>query len=159
LPFLQDAIGWAHGRVGAGKIAAFGVDTLTAWARGIYGDRPADAYLRNTYPDVSRSVIWPNALRSSMSVNGGAFLVEMGAVRLADRPMVTEAHPRVCYYAMTRNPLARGGASLVALGRWLTGQLGLGTQQPWIPSTDHEVDAALALLATVASVKSSAGVG
>ena len=70
-----------------------GVDTLTCWATGHNGWRPADRWLRQRYDCVQNSVVAPNSLYGAMSLSGMALLV---TVRQAFPDLfVTETHPKV----------------------------------------------------------------
>jgi hypothetical protein len=83
-----------------GLVLAIGIDTLTCWSTGRSGWRPADRWLRMKYPEVQRSVISPNNLRGSMSLNGMAVL---SFIR-NEKPniLITETHPKVLYYSLIR---------------------------------------------------------
>lgn len=92
---VEDAIHW----FGNSKPLGLGVDTLTAWSSGRSGWRPADIWLRAQYPFVLSSVINPNGLYSSMTVNG------MLLVSVFRSPwpelLVSETHPVVMQYALS----------------------------------------------------------
>jgi hypothetical protein len=92
---VEDAIHW----FGDSKPLGFGVDTLTAWSSGRSGWRPADIWLRARYPFVLSSVISPNGLYSSMTVNG-MLLVSVFRSQWPEL-LVSETHPVVMQYALS----------------------------------------------------------
>jgi hypothetical protein len=112
---------------------AFGVDTLTAWSTGRSGDRPADRWLRQTYPQAESSVMSPNELRGAMCVNGMAVVWHFR--NLWPNLLVSETHPKILYYAIAHQlyrdtPLAQRTA---ALTQWLglSGNLAIGNDHEW----------------------------
>ncbi len=56
---------------------AIGIDTLTCWSTGPGGWRPADRWLRESYPIVRNSVVTPNGLFGSMGLNGASVLLTL----------------------------------------------------------------------------------
>ncbi|MGJ8678471.1 MAG: DUF429 domain-containing protein [Akkermansiaceae bacterium] len=82
-----------------GKIAGIGIDTLTAWATGHSGWRPADLELRERYPEVQSSVVSSNSMHGAMSLNGAAFIHSVRSGKPASP--ITETHPKVLVYALT----------------------------------------------------------
>jgi len=83
-------------------VLGVGIDTLTYWSVASNGARSADNTLRCKYPDVKGSVIWPNALRSAMSING---MFVLRRLREQCPPVyVTETHPKVLYRALSGKP-------------------------------------------------------
>ena len=56
---VKDAIAWFSQFSNA---VGIGIDTLTKWATGTSGWRPADLWLRTKYPDAASSVVSPNSL-------------------------------------------------------------------------------------------------
>ena len=86
---------------------ALGIDTLTAWSTGTCGWRPADDWLRRQYanqPRVALSVVSPNGLFGSMGLNGMAIAIECR--RHWPKLFITETHPKVLYYALTKKGLS-----------------------------------------------------
>ncbi|WP_193161212.1 DUF429 domain-containing protein [Microbulbifer hainanensis] len=80
-------------------LKAVGIDTFTCWSTGESGWRPADRWLRQSYPTVTHSIASPNSLYGSMGINGMAVLV---ALRTRNKELaVTETHPKVLFHALT----------------------------------------------------------
>jgi hypothetical protein len=139
--------------IGAGALVATGLDTLTAWSLESSGWRQADCWLREQYPDVKNSVASPNSLFGVMSISG-SLLLHWLAQRQGGGGMITEAHPKVCYYAMRRavHPWAKHAKpGQHAEGwQWLEQELGIDvpdsvkTKKP-----DHEFDALMGCLAAL----------
>jgi len=108
----------------AGVPIGIGIDTLTAWSTGEAGWRPADLYLRRSYPRVKDSVMAPNGLRGSMITNGllvARHVRERGRREGVD-VVLSEAHPKVLYYASTGRLYDYDGNSVsmdAALSGWL----------------------------------------
>ena len=82
------------------NIIGLGVDTLSCWSTGNGGWRPADKWLRKKYPEVKNSIIPPNFLSGSMSINGMSVLIE--AANISNGITLSETHPKVLYYALTK---------------------------------------------------------
>ncbi|MBA4159177.1 MAG: DUF429 domain-containing protein [Gemmatimonadetes bacterium] len=146
---LRDAVAWLKDTCCDGRIVAAGVDTLTEWNSGPGGWRPADKRLKERYREVANQILAPNSLAGSMAVNGAAFLRLLRSRFRADSILVTEAHPKVCVFALTRRKYiwAEERASLEA---WLLDQLGINVP-PEIPfgEKDHCFDAGMAVLAAL----------
>ncbi len=83
----------------AQEILAVGVDTLTCWCTGSCGWRPADHWLKASYPKAQLSVASQNSLYGAMAVNGMSVLIE--ARKQVPELIVSETHPKVLYYALT----------------------------------------------------------
>ena len=66
---VKDVIDWCSQFNDA---VGIGIDTLTKWATGKSGWRPADLWLRAKYPGVAFSIASPNSLYGSMTVGGMA---------------------------------------------------------------------------------------
>lgn len=145
---LGDAIAWVGAACQGGRIVAAGADTLTEWNSGWSGWRPADRWLQQTYPLVFPKIIAPGGLRGAMIMNGAAFLTLLAPRFRADDTMVTEAHPKVAYYALTgRTPSwesARG-----EMAAWLVRELGLTSVLGLNAPADHCFDAGMAALAAL----------
>ena len=148
---VGDAVSLVRSNCAEARILALGLDTLTEWSAGLSGWRPADRWLRQMYPSVASSVISPNYISGSMAVNGAAFLVLLSERLRADGTMVTEAHPKVCFFAQTgerHNWKDHKDAMIM----WLMGELGLGSQTIAFGGEDHCFDAAIAALAALRGV-------
>lgn len=147
-PCLADAVAWVEGRCGARRIVAAGVDTLTEWSSGLSGWRAADLWLRREYPEVTGSIIAPAALRGGMVVSGAGFLLLLADRFNADRTAVTEAHPKVAYFALTRRRDAweheREG-----MAAWLAAELTVALPGGFGDGEDHVFDAAVGALAAL----------
>ena len=83
-------------------VFGMGIDTLAYWCGASNGAREADRWLGSRYDGIMSSVIWPNALRSAMSINGMFVLRELR--RNCPSLYVTETHPKVLYYALSETP-------------------------------------------------------
>lgn len=86
---------------GAEPLLGLGIDTLTLWSTGKSGWRPADLELRKRYKGVRNSVLPPNFLSGAMSLNG--MMVMLSLRREFPDLTVSEAHPKVLYFARTRS--------------------------------------------------------
>ena len=148
---LRDAVAWVNDTCRDGRIVAAGIDTLTEWNSGAGGWRRADFWLRRTYPSMAKSVVAPNSIYGSMVMNGAAFLTLLAPRFRSDGTMITEAHPKVCYFAMTRKKHAwlDDKSDMTA---WLLKELGIGAPASGFGSEDHCFDAGLALLAALRGI-------
>ena len=145
---LDDVLGWVDGACEGGRIVAAGVDTLTEWNAGWSGFRPADLWLRQQFPEVAKGVVPSNALYGSMVVNGAAFLTALSRRFQKDETVVTEAHPKVLYFAATGKRCAWDTDS-TEMAAWLTGQLGV-EEYPSLPGPgDDRFDAGVCVLAAL----------
>jgi hypothetical protein len=145
---VADAIAWLSDACADGTIVAVGVDTLTEWSSSASGFRPADLWLRKTYPAVRNSVMSPNSILSSMTVSGAAFLTLLAPRFRADAAMVTEAHPKVCYYALT-GARHTWSADKARMAKWLVDELAVETSGDLTDADDNLFDAGLAALAAL----------
>lgn len=147
---LRGAVAWLDDICAGGQIVAVGIDTLTEWSCDDGGWRPADRWLRKTYPQMKNSVVCPNSLYSSMTVNGAAFLTRFRERFERDGTMICEAHPKVCFFALTgHRPEAPEGSASDAGMQWLCNELGIGSPEQERAQGDHCFDAALAALAAL----------
>jgi hypothetical protein len=101
LSTAEEAINWFHEQCCGTKPNALGVDALTLWSTGPAGWRPADRALRAHYPDVRASITAPNSLYGAMPINGIA--VALSLANDFTNLRITETHPKVLYYALTRS--------------------------------------------------------
>lgn len=92
----EDALQWL---LQADSPLGCGIDTLTVWATGKSGLRPADTWLREHYPSVRLSVVPPNSLYGSMAVGGAAVVLPL--LERWPNLVVSETHPKVLYYALS----------------------------------------------------------
>ena len=78
-------------------------------------------------------------------IGGASILVEMDARLREDAAIVTEAHPKVCYYACTglKHDWATSRTSMTG---WIEGELGQPTN---FGLSDDEFDACVAALAAL----------
>lgn len=128
-----------------GSLVAFGVDTLTCWATGPGGWRPADRWLRRRYKAVQNSVVAPNSIRGSMALNGMAVLVWLKMARPSI--FVTEVHPKVLFWHLTRaecDYTAKRDLMDATLARVLGVKVA--------PANEHEWDAALSAFVALEAV-------
>ena len=140
-----EAIDWVERRSKDKPIRALGIDTLTEWSTRPGGWRPADDWLRERFTAVKNSVQSPNAMWGSVLIGGASVLVAMRDRLEGDRALVTEAHPKVCYFACTQAK-HNWGNSRAQMTRWIEGQLG---QQMNFKGGDDEFDACVAALAAL----------
>ncbi|HEX2081395.1 MAG TPA: DUF429 domain-containing protein [Longimicrobium sp.] len=145
---LQHVVAWVNDTCGGGRIVAAGVDTLTEWNSGRGGWRPADKWLRRTYPAVRQSVKAPAGLRGSMVMSGAAFLKLFEERFRSDATRVTEAHPKVCYFALTGEKASWSG-DREKMASWLLRELTVGNRDDICVADDHRFDAATAALAAL----------
>lgn len=153
------AMSWFEEGCGNARIVAAGIDTLTAWCSSRSGLRPADIRLRKTanYALVRSSVDNPNHINGSMAING-AIIVKWIKDREGGASTITEAHPKVCYFALRgrrhpwaktdeKNPLRPAPDSQSAARSWLAGELNV-TSLPVtdFDAEDHGFDAAMGVL-------------
>jgi hypothetical protein len=131
------------------QIVAAGIDTLTEWNSGRSGWRPADRWLRETYPAITNTILSSNSLYGSMTVNGAAFLMLFRHRFRSDATMVTEAHPKACYYASTGKK-GEWPARKREMIRWLIGEIGIDVSPSLFDADDdHRFDAGVAVLAAL----------
>lgn len=84
-----------------------------------------------------------------MAVNGAAFLVRLQTRFQGDRTMITEAHPKVCVYALTGRRY-RWDEDSVRLRNWLLSELKVdGRDDIGFGKKDHCFDAAIGALAAL----------
>ena len=150
---VHEVIRRAEAAIGSSPLLACGIDTLTAWCGGPAGWRAADLWLRKTYPQVQGSVASPNSLFGAMSLGGG-LLLHWLAQREDKGGLATEAHPKVCYYALRRlvQPwsVKAAGASRREAWEWLASELDVRPPADAIAAlSDHRFDALMACLAAL----------
>lgn len=143
---VREAVRLVGSNTSDGKITAVGIDTLTKWGLAIAGWRPADIYLRDKYGAVAKSVMPPTYLSGAMSINGAAFLLALRDRFSKDGAMLTEAHPKVLYFALTgkKHEWKKSNGEMV---KWITNELKAEVEGNPFGKSDHTFDAALALLA------------
>jgi hypothetical protein len=115
-----------------GKLLALGVDTLTCWSTGVSGWRPADRWLRRTYPEIKASVVSPNGLYGSMGLGGMGVILE--ARRGAPELFITETHPKALYWGLcgTRYAFRTSSPAMNAqLSDWTTCSLSCQSEHEW----------------------------
>jgi hypothetical protein len=91
----KDAIAWFSQFSDA---VGIGIDTITKWATGKSGWRPADLWLRAKYPGVAPSVASPNSLYGSMIIGG--MVVKSWFFYEYQQAVISETHPKVLYFAL-----------------------------------------------------------
>jgi hypothetical protein len=145
---LAESVEWIKNTCRDGRIVAAGVDTLTEWNSGPAGWRPADQWLRRTYPAIANKVVAPNALFGSMAVNGAAFLRLLDSRFRFDDTMVTEAHPKVCLYVLTGEK-HEWAVDKLALEVYLLKEIGVAAPPAGFGANDHCFDASVGVLAAL----------
>jgi hypothetical protein len=145
---LHDVLAWLDDICRGKRVVAVGIDTLTEWNTGPAGWRPADLWLRETYPKVAKSVVAPNSIYGAMAINGAAFMTRLAPRFRDDDTLLTEAHPKACYFAMTgkRHAWPERRRAMVA---WLEGELEVVAPEGLGGGEDHAFDAAMAALAAL----------
>jgi len=128
------------------SLVAVGVDTLTCWSTGASGWRPADRWLRQKYREVQNSIVTPNFLCGSMSLNGMALLVSLRN----QRPdlFITETHPKVLFWFLEREKYDYENKKNL-MDKTLMKNLGVRIS----PANNHEWDSAISAFAALQSVK------
>ena len=122
------------------RLDALGIDTLAAWSTGPSGWRPADRWLRSQYRLCLHSIVSPNGLYGSMGINGMSVLLEVR--RAYPHVQITEAHPKVLYWALTGKKYAYDQTSQI-MDQELSSLIGANVRT----HTDHEWDAIASALA------------
>jgi hypothetical protein len=146
--YINDVVGWVVGTTSNGRIVAAGVDTLTEWNSGHSGFRPADRWLTLAYPAMARSVVAPASLYGSMVIGGAGSVLLLRERFQGDGTMLTEAHPKVCYYALTgEKPKWREDREKMT--GWLLREFTVGSRDDICVADDHRFDAATAALAAL----------
>lgn len=129
-----------------GKLLAAGIDTLTCLSTGSGGWRPADRWMRKKYKDVRNSIVSPNGLYGSMSLNGQSILISLRQ----SQPdlLITETHPKVIYWHLAGNKYNYQNAS-GEMDELLSNLLEI----PVSTKTDHEWDAVISAYSAFKSLK------
>jgi hypothetical protein len=138
---VAGAMAWAVERCWSSVPVAAGVDTLLHWSDGASGWRPADRWLRTTYPKTALSVASANSLYGAMAVGGMAL-----ALRLRARwpsILLNETHPKVLIPALGGERYA--DSSPEAAMAWFAKLAGLDVSGV---RSGHELDALLSAWAT-----------
>jgi hypothetical protein len=148
---LRDAVAWVDEKCRDGRIVAVGVDSMTEWSSGASGWRSADIWLKDTYPDVTHSVVSPNSAFGSMSVNGAGFLILLAPRLRADSAMITEAHPKVCYFALAKKK-HKWASERLEMEAWLLKELEVAEPAGAFGNLDHGFDAGIAVLAALRGI-------
>jgi hypothetical protein len=132
---VKDVIAWFSQ---FDNVVGIGIDTLTKWATGESGWRPADLWLRARYRKVALSVVPPNALRGAMTIGGMA--VKSWFYYQHPEAVVSETHPKVLYFALnkkkTKYDWKNDSSEMVA---FLSEKFGTSCK----PRNEHEFDSAL----------------
>jgi hypothetical protein len=130
---VKDVIDWFSQ---FNNVTGIGLDTLTKWATGLSGWRPADLWLRAKYPDVALNVVSPNALFGSMTIGG--MVVKSWFFHKYPEAVISETHPKVLYFALKKHKQDWENASQEMVG-FLSTKLGILCN----PHNDHEFDSAI----------------
>lgn len=142
---VTEAIEWAVAQCRDRRVTAAGIDTLLHWSTAPGGWRPADRYLRASYPNARSSVLSPNGLYGSMAIGGMAL-----AMRLRGcwpNIVLNETHPKVLFSALTGDRYRKAAiASAVESFLAYTKLTVVGTLN------EHEFDAAMSAWAARAGL-------
>jgi len=122
------------------NVSGIGIDTLTKWATGASGWRPADLWLRKRYPEVALSVAAPNSLRGSMVIGG--MIVESWFYSRYPKALISETHPKVLYFAL-KNQKYDWKQSSREMSDFLSEQLGISFDA----RDEHQFDSAMSCYA------------
>ncbi|MEI6609202.1 MAG: hypothetical protein WCO53_05590 [Deltaproteobacteria bacterium] len=123
-----------------------GIDTLTKWATGKSGWRPADLWLRKQYPDVALSVSSPNSLYSSMTVGG--MVVKSWFFNQYPNALISETHPKVLYFALKKQKHDWVNTSKEMMD-FHSEKLGIFCELRCEQPNDHEFDSAISCYAVL----------
>jgi hypothetical protein len=136
---VKDVIDWFSQFSDA---VGIGIDTLTKWATGKSGWRPADLWLRAKYHDVKKSVVSPNSLYGSMTVGGMA--VKSWFFYQYPKAVISETHPKVLYFALKKQEYDWVNAQKEMVD-FLSEKLSTSCE----PHKDHEFDSAISCYAVL----------
>lgn len=146
-----------RGAADLGPVQGLGIDTLTYWSSGRSGLRKADEMLRHVFDPLLRetgakkhfssSVVAPNSLYGSMSVNGMFVLRQLRKSSEHPEPSsdlwVTETHPKVLYFALSGEKYDYG-RHRVEMDGWLAKAMNMpldGLEESVLTEDDHQWDA------------------
>jgi hypothetical protein len=139
---IREAVDWTVTACNGSLPSAAGIDTILHWGKGRSGFRNADRLLREKYPATSGSVMAPNSLYGAMTIGGVGIALELN--RIWPDLLLNETHPKVLYYAITKQLYPR--KNLLQAFDWFTQLTQIDLSQT-IPSED-EFDAILSAWAT-----------
>lgn len=143
---VREAMDWARAQCGGRKVLAAGIDTLLHWSTDRGGWRPADRYLRATYPSAKTSVLSPNGLFGSMAIGGMALAIQLR--QHWPSLVLNETHPKVLFSALSGSRY-RKDALPVAID-WFVSYAKLS---PITAVNDHEFDAVMSAWVTRAGLQ------
>lgn len=146
-----------RGAADLGPVQGLGIDTLTYWSSGRSGLRKADEMLRHVFDPLLRetgakkhfssSVVAPNSLYGSMSVNGMFVLRKLRESseppESSSDPWVTETHPKVLFFALSGEKYDYENRR-AEMNRWLAREMnmhGHGMEESGLTKDDHQWDA------------------
>lgn len=142
---VREAVDWAIAQSGGRDVTAAGVDTLLHWSTHPGGWRPADRYLRATYPNARGSVLSPNGLYGSMAIGGMALAMKLRS--RWPRIILNETHPKVLFSALTGNRYQK--TAIASAVEWFFSYTKLDATGPL---NEHEFDAVMSAWATQAGL-------
>ena len=96
---VDDAMVWFADRLDGAAPSAAGIDAFLFWETSRCGWRAADRWLRATYSPVMRNVLPSNSVQGAAAIQGMALGISLR--KAWPELVLTEAHPKVLYYAMT----------------------------------------------------------
>jgi hypothetical protein len=98
LSYVDEVLHWARQVADGVTPCAAGLDTLLFWQTGPSGWRGADEWLRARYRAVQASVMHPNGLQGSMSIQGPC--LAFGLRDLWPNLPLNETHPKVLWASL-----------------------------------------------------------
>jgi hypothetical protein len=104
---VDSALDWYASKLSGALPVAIGIDTPLCWQTGNGGWRGPDLWLRATYPEVQSSIICTNSAYGAMVVQGPALALGLRSRFSASELVLNEAHPKVLYHALRRQPYPR----------------------------------------------------
>lgn len=128
---VDDAMVWFADHLGGSAPSAVGIDAFLFWETSRCGWRAADRWLKATYSPVTRAVLPSNSVQGAAAIQGMALGIRLR--QLWPAVMLTEAHPKVLYYALSGSRYEW----TPKVGRWLLetigtpGDSGIQTQNEW----------------------------
>ncbi len=145
---VGEAIAWTKAQCCNTVPPAAGIDTLLHWSQAPGGWRPADKYLRATYPTAKSSIISPNGLFGSMAIGGMAL-----ALRLREcwpEIALNETHPKILFHALSGHRYQKDKLPIAI--EWFFKHSGIF---PIPLRNDHELDAVISAWATQVGLRES----
>ena len=121
---VDEAMGWFADRLGGAVPSAAGIDAFLFWETSRCGWRAADRWLKTTYSPVTRNVLPSNSVQGAAAIQGMALGISLR--RAWPEIVLTEAHPKVLYYALSGNRYEW----TPKVSRWLEESIGASNGSP-----------------------------